>query len=238
MKPEENIETPQTKMEKISGQNESIVAFLILPIILTLLIPSGVLLYLFGRLNWHPGLLIMGYYPADIFMIVCFFVGIVRLLWEWKKYNQKGRLIGIAEVGVPIVFVVLFMIPPYVPIESPFWPGATPFTHGFRDRIQSKADILAIRSWLRTLEKEDYIESGKPLYRDKWPDSLRELKPPSIYLWPDKNDLPFVKITWGGAIFHWGLTISLKDMEISPSVLDDEYEAWLLVEPGVYVYDW
>ena len=36
---------------------------------------------------------------------------------------------------------------------SPFWPGASPFTHGFRDRIQSKANILVIRSWLKTLDK-------------------------------------------------------------------------------------
>lgn len=236
---EENLGTPENKVKKGgTGRGDSVVIFLILPIALTLLIPSGVLLYLYGRLSWHPGLVIMGYYPAVIFMIVCFFMGIVRLLKEWRRSNWKGRLISMAEVGVPIVFVVLFIIPPYVPIESPFWPGATPFTHGFRDRIQSKADIPATRSWLRTLDKEDSDIHGNRLPFDELPESLKVLNSHRVSLLTNKNGKPEIRITRGAAIFHWGLTIGLEDMKIPSSVLDDEYEAWLLVEPAVYVYDW
>ncbi len=238
MNNEENLGTPENKVKKGStGRGDSVVIFLILPITLTFLIPTGVLLYLYGKLSWHSGLLIMGYYPASLFMIVCFFLGIVRLLKEWRRSNWKGRLVNMAELGVPIAYVVLFTISPYVPIESPFWYGATPFTHGFRDRIQSKADIPAIRSWLRTLNKKDYDIQDR-LSRDKWPESLRKLKPPSVFLSPDKNENLFVRIAWGRGFFHWGLTIGMEYMALPSSYLDEKYESWLLVEPGVYVYDW
>lgn len=235
----DNLETPKNEVRKGgTGRGDSVVIFLILPMTLTLLIPTGVLLYLYGRLSWHPGLSIIGYYPAGIFMIVCFFMGIVRLLQEWRRSNWNGRLVNIAEVGVPIAYVVLFIIPPYVPIKSPLWPGATPFTHGFQDRIQSKADIRAIRSWLKTLDKKDYDIHGNQLPFDQQPEALKVLNSHRVSLLANKNGKPEIRITWGAAIFHWGLTIGMEDMVLPSSYLDEEYESWLLVEPGVYVYDW
>jgi len=42
MKPEENIEITQTKTKRFSSsQRDSVVVFLVLPVILTLLIPTG-----------------------------------------------------------------------------------------------------------------------------------------------------------------------------------------------------
>jgi hypothetical protein len=133
--------------------------------------------------------------------------------------------------------VVLFVIRFFVPIESGLRPSVRVFTYGFRDRITSKADIPAIRAWLRTLDKEDF-RFGQRLSNDEWPVSLRRLKPPSVYLCLDKNDNPFVRITWGGGFFHWGMVIGMEDMEILPIDINFATESWLLVEPGVYVFDW
>jgi hypothetical protein len=178
-------------------------------------------------------------YPAiGIFILCCFVAGIRRLSGGWRKHSEKRKLLIAAEIGLAVIFVELFMIPFFAPVKSDLRFPVSAFTYGFRDRIRSEADIPAIRDWLRTLDKEDFPELGDRLPRDKWPESLKALKPPrSVYLEADSNGRPQLRIIWGGGFFHWGVTIGLEDMEIPPSKLTDGYESWLLVEPGVYVWD-
>jgi hypothetical protein len=160
----------------------------------------------------------------------------VRLTRGWRG---DMKILLFTQICLPIVFVVVCVIGSPLLTKSRLWPDATPFTYGFRDRIRSKADIPAIRVWLRTFDKSAYQEPGDPVPRDQWPESLRALKPPwRVFLEPDKKGNPQIRIVWGGGIFHWGLTIGTEDMEIPPAELDDKFEAWLPVEPGVYVYDW
>ena len=59
-----------------------------------------------------------------------------------------------------------------------------------------------------------------------------------VSLSEDKNGNPEVSIYAGGDFHHWGATIGHRDMVIPESDLDFHYECWLLVEPGVYVYEW
>jgi len=176
--------------------------------------------------------------PSFSGMVVCIFIGIVRLIRWWKKWNWKGKLVSVAEIVVPVVFVFLFMVPFFVPVESKLRFANKAFTYGFRERIGSKADIPIIRAWLRTLDKEDYDIHGDSLPRNQWPESLKVLNSSRVLLLADKNGKPEVRVIWSGAIFHWGLTIGMEDLEIPASELSDHYEVWLLVEPGVYVYDW
>ena len=238
MKKRENTEQPQIKGSKPGWDlMELDVVFLVVPLVLTILIPTGILLYAFGRLSWHAGLLGMLQLAAVGLIVLCFVAGAARLLAGRRKYTRTRKLLGIAEVAIPIVFGTLSVIGSPLLTKSRLWPDATPFTYGFRDRIRSRADIPAIRSWLRTFDKSAYQEPGDRVPPDKWPESLRTLKDGVVMLEADDNGNPQVRIIWGGGFFHWGVTIGLEDMEIPPSKLNDGYESWLLVEPGFYVWD-
>ena len=150
----------------------------------------------------------------------------------WAK-----RILITTEISLPIVFVVSFMMLSPLMIESQLWPDAGPFVYGFRDRIRSKADIPAIRGWLRTLDKEDYSGHRKDLRPDKLPKPLKALSFGNVSLSEDQNGNHEVNISAGGGFFHWGATIGMEDMEIPEADLDSHYESWLLVEPGAYVFD-
>jgi len=229
----------QKSKEREASPNWNVldVIFIVLPMICIVFVPLGGLFYLCGRLNYHIGMVVFMAYPViGVFIIYCFIAGILRLLRYLGKRNRT-IIIHVAEIIIPIVFVVLFIIPFFIPIESGLWPPGKAFTYGFRDRIRSKADIEAIRDWLRAINKEDYNDFGVRLHRDKWPKSLKALSPGTVHLSTDNNDNPQVRITWGAAMFHWGLTIGMEDMEIPASDLNRWYESWLLVEPGVYVWD-
>lgn len=206
--------------------NKSDVLLLVLPLVLTVFVPSQVILYMYGRLNWHPGLLLLLHLAAVVFIVCCFFVSMVRLFIGWGKHARKRRLLMVAEVGIPILFVVLLL-----------WPFGRGFTYGYRDRIRSKADIPAIRAWLRTFGRSDYDEFGDRVPPEKWPESLRKLKPGArVSLVADQKGNPQIRIIEGGGFLHWGLTIGMEDMEIPASNIKEWFAEWLLIEPGVYVY--
>jgi len=174
---------------------------------------------------------------AFVFIIYCFFTGFGRFFRDRREHSGKKKLLTIAQIGISIVILVLFIKPYFIPIESGLHPSADAFTYGFRDRIRSKADIKAIRDWMRTLDKEDYDVHGDRLHPDKWPKSLEVLKPPRVNLYADDNGNPTVRIVWGGGFFHWGVEIGMEDMVIPPSDFNQMDEYWLLVEPGVYVWN-
>ena len=239
MNVKENTETTKTKERKSSRNwKEPHMIFHVLPIICIILFSLGGFLYLCGRLNYNAGTCIL--YPAIGGLIIwCFLASTGRLFNALKKHIWKRKLIIAAEVVIPIVFIMLLFVHAFVTDEPYLWPPGRAFTYGFRDRIKSKADIPAIRDWLQTLSKEDYTVENVRIPPDEWPNSLKVLDPDptSVYLWTDKNGNPKIRITWGGAIFHWGVTIGMEDMEIPSSYLNNFFDSWLLVEPGVYIWD-
>ena len=177
-------------------------------------------------------------YPViGVFIIYCFFAGIIRLFGGWRKHNKK-KLIIAAEFVIPIVFLLLFIAPLFIPAGSDLWSPDKAFNYGFRDRIRSKADIRSIRDWMRKLRKEEYKDFSVRLPRDEWTKSLKVLNPNIITLFVDKNENPQVRMTWGAAVFHWGVAIGMDDMVITPTKISEWAECWLLVESGVYVYTW
>jgi len=147
------------------------------------------------------------------------------------------KLIIVAEIGIPLAFVTLFIIPYFIPIESDLsWPWFKIFMYGFRERIRSKADIPAIRDWLKSLNKEDYTDHAGRLHSDKWPKSLKVLNPGKATLAMDENVNPEIVLWWGGGIQHWGVAIGTESMQISHSAYRDYISYKLPVEPGVYVW--
>ena len=229
---------PSRAKESIRRWRDSHVVFLVLPAFCIFLIPLGGLLYLFGRLSFHPLLGIWFLYPASgVFMIYCFVAGVWRLFSGWKRHTRMKKTLITVEIAIPVVFVLLFVLPFSGLCRLPLWP-ASPHICGFRDRIKSKADIPAIRDWLKTLDKDYYILQSNRPPREKWPKSLKALTPAVVDVASDKNGNPFLQIVDGGGFEHWGAAIGFQDFVISESDLKSKYYTWLLVEPGVYVYAW
>jgi hypothetical protein len=240
MEKEAHIEPVETREKKHKRNwKESKIIFLVIPVVLTVFVPCGGIAYLCGRLNCHLGVICVFYPIVFGFIIYCFFVGALRLFRDWKKVDRWRKFLILAQICVPVLFFVIFIKPSVIPIKSVFMPPAQIYNYGLRDRIKSKADIKAIRNWLRTLDREDCGKFGDvKLHRDKWSNSLRVLKPLRVNLYIDGNDNPKVILSWGGGFFHWCVEIGMEDMEIPLSELEGLSGCWLLVEPGVYVYNW
>ena len=105
----ENIETPETGKRK-PGRNwkESKVIFLVLPIVLTVFFPLGVLDYLRGRFSPYATTMAnvsLLYLGTICFIIFCFFASIVKLFRSWKKYSGKKKSLIIAETVNPFFFI-------------------------------------------------------------------------------------------------------------------------------------
>jgi hypothetical protein len=232
-----NIETTETEEIK-PGRNwkESKLIFLVLPIMLTILFPLGVIFYLCGR--FCPDLIFLStcmFYPmVGGFIFICIFTGILRCRHHWRSYDRKRKCIIAAEIVIPIVFVVLFIIPFFIPIESDFWGfGSNAFAHGFRNRIRGKPDIESVRDWLKTVEKKDYTDYLPP---NEWPESLKAMNPIGVALSADENSNPNVRVTLAGALPEWGLVIGMENMKISSSDFRHYKSCRLYLEPGAYVW--
>ena len=248
----QNQEIQQSEEGKPSlDWNKWDVIFIVLPIILIILEPLGGFSYLDGRFD-SPSIfltMILMLPATGFIIIICFLAGIVRLLVNWRNHTKKKKLIIVTEIGMPLVFIILFAAPFFIPEDSKIrWPGYKPFTYGFRDRIRSKADIEDIRDWLKTLSKEDCngktidIHSYSSPFKSKWPDSiewpksLKVFNPGYVNLDLDENSHPKIRLTWGAALGHWGVEIGMEDMKIPPSDFSRWGEYRLPLEPGVYVW--
>jgi len=236
----EHIKPEQTENKKPRGKwKDSHVVFLVLPILCILLVPFMSISYsLCGRLSRHIILVVcMCYTALVIFMIFCFFASMVRLIYVWRKCTWAKRTLIITEIYLPIVSVVLLMMLLPLLVESQLRPDEGGL-YGLRDRVRSQADIPAIRNWLKTLDKEDYVPRRDYYSPDKLPEPVKGLGLGVVFLSADKSGKPTVNFYSGGGFHHWGVTIGLEDMEIPESDLSFHYDALLLVQPGVYVYGW
>jgi hypothetical protein len=174
-------------------------------------------------------------YPVIcVFIVYCFFAGITRLSRDWRKHGRK-KLIIVAEIGIPLVFIALLVASFFTSVEGMAFFGK-PLMYGLRERVRSKADIQVVRDWLKTLSKEDYADYGERLSSEEWPKSLKAFNPHYVRVDLDENGNPKVRLTWGGALAHWGVEIGMEDMEIPPSDFSRWGEYRLPLERGVYVW--
>ena len=174
-----------------------------------------------------------------IFIIYSLCRGISRRFGKSREQNASSRLINDAEIGIPLVFIILFIVSFFISVK-----GMTvldkPFMYGLQSRMKSQADVEAVRDWLKTLDDEDYDNSYTDFShnRSEWPESLRSLKPGRIFLSADENGNAKVRLMWGSSPIegHWGVEIGAENMKIPPSDFSMYGEYRLPVEPGVYVW--
>ncbi|MCJ7508139.1 MAG: hypothetical protein MUO85_05335, partial [candidate division Zixibacteria bacterium] len=168
--------------------------------------------------------------------------GVSRRFRGSREQTAKSRLENAAEIGIPLVFIVSLLVSFFISVK-----GMTifdkPFMYGLQTRMKSKADVEAIRDWLKSLGDEDYDRSDHS-YNDfsrsraEWPEPLRALKPGKVFLSADENGNAKVRLMWGSSPIegHWGVEIGVENMEIPPSDLSQYGEYRLSLEPGAYVW--
>ena len=241
MDKKENIETAQVKEIKTGldwNKWDAVISVALVAFII--IVPLGGIEYLNGRFNTTYSIFFDACFinlTVGIFIYVFFIVSMVQLLCNWKRYTRRKRLIKTLQIGIPIIFIASLIMSIFTPIETHLWqPGYKPFTHGFKERIRSEADIEDIRDWLRTLSKEDYTGENFIAPQSKFPESFKVLKPRYVNLDMDKNGNPKVRLTWGGGFGHWGVEIGMEDMEIPPSDFSQDGEYRLPLQPGAYVW--
>ena len=237
---QKNTEPARRKMRKPRGKwKDSHMVRFVLPVVLTILFPGGGIYYLCGRFS--PVVLSFGnicmLYPiVVVFMFWRFFRGIVRLFDRRGKRTGNERVLIIAEAGVPLIFVGLFLTPFFLR-ERAGLPGIGLVGVGLRHRVESQVDIAATRTWLKSLDDEDYKDGYRGIIHSNLPESLRGLKGAAAVLSADENGNARIRLEWGGTPSgHWGVVIGMEDMEIPPSEFSPEVKHIVPVEPGVYVW--
>lgn len=227
------------------NRKKSIVIFIVLPAVLTILFPLGGLPYLCGRFIPYAGAFgnFCLFYPLIcVFIIYCLCRSVSRRFRGSREGNVKSQLTSAAEIGIPLVFMVSLLVPVFTSYKGIIAVNK-PFMYGFRTRMKSKADIEAIRDWLESLDDEDYdsIDNSYisfPHNRAEWPQPLKLLKSGRVFLSADENDNAKVRLMWsyGHIVGAWGVEIGAENMKIPPSDFSMYGEYRLPVEPGVYVW--
>jgi hypothetical protein len=213
---------------------------------LVILAPTGQIDYLSGRfdlsLDWLvfialivPGLTLILSLPFLAVGLPLVVAGIMRLASGWRKYTARKRCIRTAQIGIWLFSITALVLPGLLS-NKPYSPSHERFTSGFADRIKSKADIEAIRNWLKTLSKERCTGQATDLSFGGYPKSVKVLKPRYVRLGLDGSRNPNVRLTWGGGLSHWGVVIGTWNMQIPPSDFSQFRDYRLPVEPGVYVW--
>jgi hypothetical protein len=236
----DDSQTPQIQETKRDGRwKDSYMLFLVLPVMLTILFPLGAIFYLCGRFSPYAIAVshcLMLYAVAGVFIIYCLVAGIVTLRAGWRKQGGKKKLVALAKIGIPAVFIVLFSASVLASVEGMgFW--AEHFMHGFRDRISKKTDVEATRAWLKSRGDQYDTDHYQRIAGREWPEPLKALKPGVVLLSADGSGNAKVRLMWGsGFMGHWGVEIGMEDMEIPASAFSEFGEYRVTLEPGVYVW--
>ena len=237
----EKIEPVRTEKKRPRGRwKDSHVVLFVLLVVLTILFPGGGIFYLCGRFRPYPlalGGVLMLYLAVIVFMVYCFFLGIVRLSGRREKCTRNERLLIIGETSVPLIFFGLIIALFLFREAMVYGPGPGLLIVGLRDRIENKVDIGATRAWLQSLGPEDYDDRYTTVSSAELPESLRVSKHAVAQLSADANGNAKVRVQWGsGMMGHLGVEIGMEDMETPPSEFSPQVNRRLPLEPGAHVF--
>ena len=213
------------------------VFFIVAPLICIILVPLGGLGYIRGRFLPFFRESFFLYVGIVCFIIYCIIHGFTRLFTRWKNHTWKKRFLFTVEIGIPIILILLCIAPFYLCIETFFCPACKPFMYGFGDGIKSRADISAIRDWLKTLETKDLTYYSQYSHRDELPEYVKAIGG-SIGISTDSNGNHVLHCSFGGGFDHWGVEIGAEDMKIPPSDYVSKAGYRMYVEPGFYIVAW
>jgi hypothetical protein len=206
----------------------------------------GLISYIDGLYNWAFSFLaVFGLVSLFVPALLCLLAVVLRMLSSWPKHIQNKRTLLLLRVLV-IVCLILYLGLPFTGIRPP---GYETFTSGFKKYVEAKADIEVIRAWLSTLGPRDCTEEYIDLYEEgggignskwpdtiAWPESITRFDPHYVQLSLDDTGHPMIRLTWGGALGHWGFVVGSEGMETPASHLSRWGEYRLELCRGVYVW--
>jgi len=150
-----------------------------------------------------------------ILVLFCLLVG--RVIYRLTQFRVSVLvvylLLGVITVGA-IKHALNYSVPGYIP-----------FMMGFRERMQSQANIAGIRKWIG----KGFSSKEGEIVPSTWPASVKKLSPKFVTI---KLEGKAVKLWWGGGFGHWGLVVGPEDMVFPVS--KDEFI--VPIASGAYVW--
>ena len=165
--------------------------------------------------------------PSVAVLSYCMIRLIVRLIRQWSLLGRRGRLLRVA---------VVFAVPILIVIGSQGRVTDRPFLQGFAHRVENRANLAALQSWLTELENLGY-KHGDNLPEDDWPTEVRSLSPVFVrVIGPPFEKNTQLQLVWGGGFGHWGLLVGPTTME-TPVPGEGGLEEHMEIVPGVYAWE-
>lgn len=225
---------------RVGGDVWVVVAVTVMAVVLVSVLvlgPFGLLGYLCGLLSTTlTGLLVFtGFVPL---VLLGAFIRSVLVVDKHLKRCGNGRHFAIFWIALIVIPVSSFALAfgGVLPVVH------SPFTHGFAGQMRTRTDVEAIRSWLGTLDPNDYLgpqrdPGGTPVLRSDRPRAIARLRPRYVRIQPDENGRPLVRLAWGGGfIGHYGLVVSDAALPTPPSDFSVYGEYRLPLKPGFYAW--
>ncbi|MCL5279686.1 MAG: hypothetical protein M1376_07245 [Planctomycetes bacterium] len=164
---------------------------------------------------------------------------VIRMMLPWpKRIRDLGRRMAMCLMVT--IGIVAFLVLPFTRFG---WPPYKTSTRAFRKYVRANVDVNAMRTWLNTLNGRydpNYayelaygatIESWWP-EAAPWAKAITPLRPDCVWLTPDHNNHPAVRIT---GLHGHSLVVGSENMQTPPANFStrDKYRLWL--DPGAYV---
>jgi hypothetical protein len=172
----------------------------------------------------------------------------VRVLVVWPQRIENRRRFVAAVAFLSLVLVVWIALP-FMGLWSPEY---DPFTSGFREYVRANVNLGVVREWLNA--QDPNLCTGRMIevsgtYRSalRWPETtvwasaITQLNPHYVQLDKTETGRAKIRLTWGGALGHWGVEIGPADMAMprmsdGKSNVEEEDEYRLPLAPGAYMW--
>ena len=224
---QENIIIGLPSKKKINlSDNILDILFIVVPAISIILILTGALFYICGRINFNLAF-VPFIIPWVLLAALAFFIiNIIRLI---RKNTLKKKVLILVEILLPIFLISLFFILGLT--FNNLWKEKDPFLCGYRDQITRTINIDEVQTWLNT--------NADNLSLDDCPKSLKKYEYALKYdgIREDEYGNNIVFYSRGGGFFRCGFVIGTEDMVYPISeIMEERDEIWMLVQPGFYVF--
>ena len=198
--------------------------------------PLGLICYMCGLFNslmafaFIPllfGLLLLG-------AVAVLPVEVIGAILRWHRLSASDRLTKCCFMGILAALVTSFALG---------FAGMQPlpiamFGRGFARYAAVRVDVPAIRTWLSTLDPNEYVNGGVPLPPEKQPPAITRLSPKryplGVQVSRDDTGRLMVRLLWGGGMIgHWGIEVGDESMKPPPASETDGYR---VLGPGAWVW--
>lgn len=201
--------------------------------------PFGIMWYEGGLFNWMLVFLFvfLAMPPGLLLAVVVFPVLVTRAVTTWGRRSREGRRRILVWLVLTGGFVCPFVLGLAGLTVSPF----DMYVRGFRHYAACRVDVVAIQSWLATLDPNGSIRRNgavdTQLAESELPSCIAQLAPKHVLMQSDETGRPTVRFFWGsGFNGSWGMEVGPRDMSTPPSDPRRSGEQYYPLSAGAYVW--